>query len=86
MDTHCKVTIITVDADGAGWPALLSVNDALLAVLRFARKNPQASCTIELREQGAPSAPPLLDAVLPRTAAPKQRNIGAAVRFSQNTV
>ena len=50
MATPYKVTVVTVDPRGRRSRAAVAINDALLAVLRFARKNPHASCTIELRE------------------------------------
>ncbi len=50
MATPYNVTVVTVDTHGRRSRHAVSINDALLAVLRFARKNPQASCTIELQE------------------------------------
>jgi hypothetical protein len=50
-DSQFKVTVVTLDADGTRQREVLSINDALLAVLRFARKHPHASCTIDLREE-----------------------------------
>ena len=54
MSIERNVTVVRYDARGQlQWRSDLSLDDALLAVLRFARKNPQANCTIELRESPA---------------------------------
>jgi hypothetical protein len=58
MAAPYKVTVVTVDTRGRRNRGVLAINDALLAVLRFARKNPHASCTIELREALGKSDPP----------------------------
>ena len=58
MATPYKVTVVTIDTHGRRRRDALSINDALLAVLRFARKNPQATCTIELREATGTGDPP----------------------------
>ena len=44
------VTMQQVDADGNYTRERLPLNDAVLSLLRFARKHPNALCTIELRE------------------------------------
>jgi hypothetical protein len=64
VHTQCKITVITVDADGTRRPDVLSINDALLAVLRFTRKHPQGACTIELHGHESAPAVRVMDAVL----------------------
>lgn len=44
------VTVEQVDADGNYTREKLGLNDAVLSLLRFARRHPNALCTIELRE------------------------------------
>ena len=44
------VTMQQLDADGNYTRERLPLNDAVLSLLRFARKHPNALCTIELRE------------------------------------
>jgi hypothetical protein len=63
VDTQRKVTVITVDVDGTPRHNVLSINDALLAVLRFTRKHPQGACTIELHERESTPAVLVMDAV-----------------------
>ncbi len=50
MALQFKVTIVNVDSRENYWRETLSINDALLKLLRFARDNPRSACTIELRE------------------------------------
>jgi hypothetical protein len=49
------VTMEQVDADGNYTRERLPLNEAVLNLLRFARKHPSALCTIELRELDSPS-------------------------------
>jgi hypothetical protein len=54
MSIEGNVTVLRYDARGhLQWSSDLSLDDALLAVLRFVRTNPQANCTIELRESSS---------------------------------
>jgi hypothetical protein len=46
----CYVTMQQVDASGNYTRERLPLNEAVLSLLRFARKHPDALCTIELRE------------------------------------
>ena len=50
MASQSRVTLLHVDPKGNYWRESLPINDALLELLRFSRKNPHATCTIELRE------------------------------------
>jgi hypothetical protein len=43
-----KVTIANIDPDGNYVLDVMSINDALSAMLRFARRHPQSTCRIEL--------------------------------------
>jgi hypothetical protein len=46
-----EITLSRYDAGGRlVWRTIRSVDDALLAVMRFARQNPHSICTIELRQ------------------------------------
>lgn len=53
VESQYKVTVINCDPSGNYWRETLLLNDALLKIMRFARTDPQSSCTIELR-QSAP--------------------------------
>ena len=46
-----------VDADGNYTRERLPLNDAVLSLLKFARKHPNALCTIELRDLDSPVLP-----------------------------
>ena len=48
MTAEHQVSVLNVDAKGNYWRETLPTKDALLKLLRFLRKNPQAVCTIEL--------------------------------------
>lgn len=53
MPLDYEVTVLRVDSSGRlYWRSTLAVNDAILTLLRFARKNPNARCRLELRESG----------------------------------
>jgi hypothetical protein len=80
-DSQFKVTVVTLDADGTRQREVLSINDALLAVLRFARKHPHASCTIDLCEEQTLLAAPLIE-VAPLAATerdPRQARTGNTI-------
>ena len=53
------VTVEWVDSYGNFTREKLTVNEAVLNLLRFARSNPSAICTIELRE----AAPEIANAI-----------------------
>lgn len=54
MPLEYEVTVLRVDPQGRlYWRSTLAVNDAMLMLLRFARKNPKSICKIELRERKA---------------------------------
>lgn len=57
MGPTYQITIVNCDAEGNFWKETLPLNAALLKLMRFARKNPDAACTIELREPSALIAP-----------------------------
>lgn len=50
MLSRFQITVINADPKGNFWKEPLPLNDALLKLMQFARKNPQSICTIELRE------------------------------------
>lgn len=76
MSIDGKVAVITIDANGSRKAEVLSINDALLAVLRFARKHPQSSCTIELREREPLTAAPAIEVFPLDTTEPEHREQG----------
>jgi hypothetical protein len=45
-----EITVVKVDAHGNFVRDTVPINVALLEILRFTRKHPDSSCTIELRE------------------------------------
>ena len=57
MGPTYHITIVNCDAEGNFWKETLPLNAALLKLMRFARKNPDAECTIELRETSTVNAP-----------------------------
>ena len=51
MPLDFEITMLHYDAEGRlYWRSRVNINNALLTVLRFARQNPGAVCTIELHE------------------------------------
>ena len=68
MASQPRVTLLHVDPKGNYWRESLPINDALLELLRFSRKNPHATCTIELRE-----AEPKASVRRPASAEPQVR-------------
>ena len=51
MPLEYEVTVLRIDPHGRlCWRSTLAVNDALLTLLRFARKHPESHCRIELRD------------------------------------
>jgi hypothetical protein len=48
--TENNISVIKVDAHGNFVRDTMCVKEALLEVLRFTRKHPRSTCTIELRE------------------------------------
>ena len=58
MTSGHQVVVINIDARCNYWKETLTANDALLTLLRFLRKHPQAACTIELRLPGGVHAAP----------------------------
>jgi hypothetical protein len=67
-----KVTIAKIDPDGNYLQDVMSINDALIVMLRFARKHPQSTCRIELHHtepfHSIPGAHPVDEASLVRAA------------------
>ena len=64
------VTVEWVDPYGNFTREKLTVNEALLNILRFARKHPSSACKIELREID-PDKPHVLAGSSPRAPAPE---------------
>jgi len=44
-----KVTLVNIDPDGNYLQEIMPINDALIAILRFARRHPESTCRIELQ-------------------------------------
>jgi hypothetical protein len=45
-----EVTVLRIEPDGrVSWKSTTTINEAILTLLQFARKNPRSQCRIELR-------------------------------------